>query len=232
MAAIAQNPEPSNIILPQGAEMIEDTQMMDADGREWRVFDVDDMTIALNVSTFRDHGRYFRIDAYILNLSDEHRLFNFSEASVDSDEGKIKLYSFEKYMRRVKNRNFWSGFGGTMAMFTGAVVLDAALGTALSSDNDWTLGDDLAYSLGSSLAYQAASVSSMILADKLDQEVVTIHNNNLGYFSDYNIAPNVAIEGHAFARYSPKHDRIVINLPIGNRVYSFEWKLQNIGKLL
>jgi hypothetical protein len=37
------------------------------------------------------------------------------------------------------------------------------------------------------------------------------------------IKPNYSIEGHAYARFDGHSGKLRMNLPIGGRVYSFEW---------
>ena len=90
-------------------------------------------------------------------------------------------------------------------------------------DDRDSFGEDLLRDIGSAAIEEAGYIATMMIADSEAENMARIERNSIGYLSDYTIAPNNAIEGHAYAKYKPGADSIEITLPIGNRKYVFNW---------
>ena len=206
--------------------------VMDPEGKQWRMYHVDNLVLGVNVRKYKDFGRWFRIDYYILNESNENKFFDFTNSSVKSSNGRTRLFTHDEFIRKAKRRRFWASFGANVAIMTTGVILDEIL------NGEYYDGRADHYSLGRDLAHDASSIiiSEMSFAGMaaasayFSGDMSKVYSNNLGYVRDYTIKPGTAIEGHAYARYTDTGS-LMVNIPVGGRVYSMNWDSASIGSL-
>ena len=194
---------------------------MDRDGNAWKVFAVDGMDVLMNVRYLQHYGKYYRIDLYIQNNTDVPVRFDFRNTTVASRLGPVKLFPQNRYLNRISGRKTAKTIG--LGICTLCATLFLATIVRGDPDDRDSFGEDLLRDIGSAAIEEAGYIATMMIADSEAEDMARIERNSIGYLSDYTIAPNNAIEGHAYAKYKPGADSIEITLPIGNRKYVFNW---------
>ena len=194
---------------------------MDRDGNAWKVFAVDGMDVLMNVRYLQHYGKYYRIDLYVQNSTDVPVRFDFRNTTVASRLGPVKLFPQNRYLNRISGRKTAKTIG--LGICTLCATLFLATIVRGDPDDRDSFGEDLLRDIGSAAIEEAGYIATMMIADSEAEDMARIERNSIGYLSDYTIAPNNAIEGHAYAKYKPGADSIEITLPIGNRKYVFNW---------
>jgi len=213
-----------NILGEKGSDGIRRSKnIMDKDGHVWRTYAVDDMVVGLNVDFFRNNGRFWKVDVYVLNKSGDRRYLDFDKCSVTSPDGRARLFSDEQFFRRQRRRRFWKNFGIQSAIFTTSVV-----GSALLYDEPAeTFGEHVFNGVAQAMLIETAFISSEVVSAWYAYDYAQVVNKNLGYLSSYAISDNEALQGIAYSRWSPS-DIISINLSIDGKIYSFEWTVKGL----
>lgn len=194
---------------------------MDRDGNTWKVFAIDGLDVLMNVRYLRHYGQYYRIDLYVQNNTDSPVKFDFRNTTVASRLGPVKLFSKNKYLNRIEARKTAKTIGIGICTLCATLVV-ATIVRGDPDDND-SFGEYLVKDIGATAIEEAGYIATMMLADKEADDMVRIQRNCIGYLTDYTIAPDHAIEGHAYAKLKNGADSIEITLPIGNRKYVFNW---------
>lgn len=194
---------------------------MDRDGNAWKVFTVDGLDVLMNVRYLQHYGKYYRIDLYVQNNTDVPVRFDFRNTTVASRLGPVKLFPQNRYLNRISGRKTAKTIG--LGICTLCATLFLATIVRGDPDDRDSFGEDLLRDIGSAAIEEAGYIATMMIADSEAEDMARIERNSIGYLSDYTIAPNNAIEGHAYAKYKPGADSIEITLPIGNRKYVFNW---------
>lgn len=194
---------------------------MDRDGNAWKVFAVDGMDVLMNVRYLQHYGKYYRIDLYIQNNTDVPVRFDFRNTTVASRLGPVKLFPRNRYLNRISGRKTAKTIG--LGICTLCATLFLATIVRGDPDDRDSFGEDLLRDIGSAAIEEAGYIATMMIADSEAEDMARIERNSIGYLSDYTIAPNNAIEGHAYAKYKPGADSIEITLPIGDKKYVFNW---------
>ena len=181
----------------------------------------------------KDHGKYYLIDIYIQNNFQKPLFFDFNAASVTAN-GRINYFwTYDKYRRRVQRQNGWAAFGAGVATLFTAWILDAILnGNYFNGDTDnYSLGLDLLHGISSVFIQDIAYIGAMAIADGFERDYERCLQKSIGFLTPYNIPSNTALRGHTLAKFIPGADRIEINLPIGNKVYSFQWAASELEEI-
>lgn len=215
----------TDIIIPLG-----DSLSQDNNGNKWKTFHKDSLYIFLNTRYMQDHGRYYLIDLYVQNNSSKPLFFDFNSATVTAN-GKVNpFWSYDRYMSRIKRQNSWAAFGSAMAvMFTGW-IMDAILNGSYYSGyaDGYSIGLDILHNASSIFIQNIAYIGAIAIAEEFDKDYLRCVQANIGYLRPYNIPANSAVRGHALAKYIPSSDKVAINVPVGGKVYSFEWKTTDL----
>ncbi len=194
---------------------------MDRDGNAWKVFAVDGLDVLMNVRYLQHYGKYYRIDLYVQNNTDAPVRFDFRNTTVASRLGPVKLFTQNRYLNRIDGLKTAKTIG--LGICTLCATLFLATIVRGDPDDRDSFGEDLLRDIGSAAIEEAGYIATMMIADSEAEDMARIKRNSIGYLSDYTIAPDNAIEGHAYAKYKPGADSIEITLPIGNRKYVFNW---------
>jgi len=202
---------------------------MDRDGNAWKVFAVDGLEVLMNVRYLQHYGKYYRIDLYVQNNTDAPVKFDFRNTTVASRLGPVKLFTQNRYLNRIGGRKAAKTIGLGICTLCATLFL-AAIVRGDPDDID-SYGEDLLRDIGSAAIEEAGYIATMMIADSEAEDMAKIKRNCIGYLSDYTIAPNNAIEGHAYAKYKPGADSIEITLPIGDRKYAFNWDTTSLVDL-
>ena len=210
-----------------------DNLFFDKAGNKWKTFHQDSLYIFLNTRYMKDHGKYYLIDIYIQNNFQKPLFFDFNAASVTAN-GRINYFwTYDKYRRRVQRQNGWAAFGAGVATLFTAWILDAILnGNYFNGDTDnYSLGLDLLHGISSVFIQDIAYIGAMAIADGFERDYERCLQKSIGFLTPYNIPSNTALRGHTLAKFIPGADRIEINLPIGNKVYSFQWDASELEEI-
>ena len=206
--------------------------VMDGNGDKWRMYRVDGLILGVNVRKYKDFGRWFRVDYYILNEGNSPKRFDFSSASVISPDGRAKLFTHDEFIRKSRRRRFWSSFGTNVAILTTGVILDEVVNGEYFGGraDEYSFGRDIAHEASSFFISELSFAGMAAASAYFSGDMSRVYSENLGYVRDYTIKPDTAIEGHAYARYSPS-GVITVNVPVGGRVYSMDWDTSKIESL-
>lgn len=202
---------------------------LDQDGNAWKVFAVDGMDVLMNVRYLKHYGKYYRIDLYVQNNTDSPVKFDFGGTSVASRMGPVKLFSKNKYLNRISARKTAKTIGLGICTMCATLIL-ATIVRGDPDDND-SFGEYLLKDIGATAIEEAGYIATMMMADNEANDMARIERNNIGYLTNYTIAPNHAIEGHAYAKYKEGADSIEITLPIGGRKYVFNWDTTSLVEI-
>ncbi len=206
--------------------------LQDSDGNIWRTYAVDGLNFSLRTTYKRYYGRYYLLEVHILNNTPHSVYLNFKKASIASPRGRIKLFSHEKFLRRMKSRHGWANFGLQFATIATAVVLDEVVNGAYyrGERGEWSLGRDIAHDISSILIRQGAAVGSILISAHYSQKMQKVISLNMGYLRNYSIKPNNAIYGFAYAKFNSEAKTLLVNLPIDEKVYQFPVDVSTIRK--
>ena len=194
---------------------------MDQNGNVWKVFAADGLDVLMNVRYLKHYGRYYRLDLYIQNNSDEPVKFDFRNTSAVSRMGSVKVFQHRRYLNRINAMKTAKTIGiGIGTLFV--TLITAAIVRGDPDDRD-SLAEDLLRDLGGTAIEEAGFIAAMAIADNESEDMARIERSCIGYLGDYTIQPGHAIEGHAYAKYKKGADSIEITLPIGDKKYVFSW---------
>ena len=206
---------------------------MDESGNLWKTYSVDDLIFGINIRLYQNHGKYYRVDYYIVNNSAEGKYFNFDAQSFRTLEGKeLRLFDHDRFIRRSRRRHTWSAIGKEAALLTATVVVDEAVNGDYYSGRGrhrYNLGNDILHDVSSTIIRSAGYAGAAAVGAGTIADMAKVRCDNIGYLSSYNLAPNTAIQGHEYVKYSPT-DKLILYIPLGERTYSFEWTVANMER--
>lgn len=194
---------------------------LDRDGNAWKVFAVDGLDVLMNVRYLRHYGKYYRIDLYIQNNTDRPVRYDFKNTTASSRLGDVKIFTRNRYLNRIGGQKAAKTIGLGICTLCTTVLLSAIVRGDPNDRDSFT--EDLLRDIGGVAIEEAGYIATMAIADNEAEDMNRIERNCIGYLTDYTIAPDHAIEGHAYAKYKPGASSIEITLPIGERKYIFKW---------
>lgn len=203
---------------------------MDSNGYKWKTFYLDGLYIFLNLRYLKNYGRYYALDLYIQNSSDRPQFFDFKNASIVSEKGRRPFFSYDKYLRRVRCRKGWSSFGWGVLTLGIAFILDEIINGDYYDGRAgyYSPGLDFLHETSSFLIHETAFFTMAVMVDSFERDYLGCVQKNMGYLSSYNIPKSSAIRGHALAKYWAEADKVKINIPVGGKVYVFEWEASDL----
>lgn len=205
-------------VAEDGSEM-----MMDKNGNVWKIFTQDGLDVLMNVRYQKNFGKYYRVDLYLQNNTSETVRFDFDNVQISTFDGPVKLFSQDKYLSREHSRKVWRNIGiGTATFFTG-LFLEAIMNGG-SSDS---VGSDIA----EIVLDEGLFVFSDLYMMKQDENMQEIVRKSIGYLRNYDIEPNNAIEGHAYAKYNPKAKSLNFSIPVNGQEYILSWDASSLEKV-
>lgn len=201
------------------------------DGQTIRAYAINGLYVSIDVSYQHYFGKYYVLQLYIQNNSPEDAFFSFDNTSIDSPQGKIKLFSKNDFHRRMNSRQGWAQFGISAASVATAITLEAITDEAFYRQDrrhHRTFGRDLAHDMSAFLIRQSAVVGSILVSGMFNEANARVLNKNIGYLTNYQIKPNTSITGYAYAKFSPTAKTILVNLPVNGKVYQFPVDVSNL----
>jgi len=144
---------------------VNDRKVEYQDGVAFQYYVNNGLTVALTNTTVKDFGKWHRIDIIIQNNTSEPIEFdpaNITASSTDSKDktSNLEVYSYEKYMKKVKRAQTWSAIA--MGVEEGLATMDAGYSTSNTSTNttyNGTLNSSGTASAYGSGGYAAGSYS-------------------------------------------------------------------------
>lgn len=199
--------------------------VVDKNGKAWKTYAINGLYVSIDLKYRKFYGRYYVLELFIQNNSQESAFFNFSQSTINTNRGDEKFFTEKEFYRRVRNRQGWANFGIQAAGVATAITLDVALNSNVHYSHNphhrhhWER--DLVYDMSSFLIHQSAIVGSILVSGFYADQREKILNTDIGYLRNYSIEPKSSITGYAYAKYSPNAKSVLVNLFINGKVYQF-----------
>lgn len=198
------------------------------DGRLWAYRRIGDFVVGMtNYVEKSDYGKNYQILIFIKNLSETSALFDPSlvTSTLTDKQGKtdgMKVFTYEKYMKKVKNQQAW-----TMALTGFSAGLNAGMAGYQTTHSTTYAAGRMPYTqvhttynyAAASAANMAASTQMMTLSKLMSDDKKTISQ---GYLKLTTVHPDEGIIGYMNIKHR-KGVRLTVNIPIEGQVFSFDW---------
>ena len=200
------------------------------DGRLWAYRQIGDFVVGMTNYVDKDgYGKNFQIQIFIKNLSASS--VNFDPELVTStlydnygDTMEMKVYSYERYMKKVKNQQAWA-----MALTGFATGMNAGMaGYQTTYTTSYSPGRIPYTQVSTTYNYAAASAANMAASTQMmtlgmmmsdDKKIIS-----QGYLNKTTIHPDEGIVGYMNIKHR-KGQRMIVNIPVEDKVFSFEWDI-------
>ena len=201
------------------------------DGRLWAYRQIDDIVVGMtNYQEKDDYGKYYQIAIFIKNLGDNSITFNPENVASllytnQGDSLDMQVYTYEEYMKKVKNSQAWS-----MALLGFSAGLNAGMAGYQTTYTTSYMPNGMAYTqahttynyAAASAANMAATTQMMTLSKMMADDKKTISK---GYLKINTIHPDEGIIGYMNIKRK-KGSRMTVNIPVEGKVFSFDWNLR------
>lgn len=202
------------------------------DGRLWAYRQIGDYVVGMsNYKEKDDYGKYYQIAIFIKNLGKLPVTFDPAEvtSTLNNKRGdtlELKVYSYEKYMKKVKRAQAW-----TLALTGFASGLNAGMAGNQTTYTTSYTPSGMAYTqvhttynyAAASAANMAASMQMMSLSKMMNDDRKT---KSQGYLKKTTIHSDEGIIGYMNIKQE-RGQKMTVNIPVGEYVFSFDW---DIGK--
>ena len=214
------------------------------DGRLWAYRQIDDIVVGMtNYEEKDDYGKYYQIAIFIKNLGNCSITFNpenvaSSLYTKQGDSLDMQVYTYEEYMKKVKNAQAWSmallgfsaglnaGMAGYQTTYTTSympnVGFDKVIGEDWWQKYTYTQAHTTYNYAAASAANMAATTQMMTLSKMMADDKKTISK---GYLKINTIHPDEGIIGYMNIKRK-KGSRMTVNIPVEGKVFSFDWDLR------
>lgn len=200
------------------------------DGRLWAYRQIDDYVVGMtNYERKDDYGKNYQILIFIKNLGETSALFDPSLVTstlVDKQgESKdMKVYTYERYMKKVKNQQAWAmalaGFAA--GLNAGSAGYQTTYTTTYGAGRMPYTQVHTTYNYASaSAANMAATTQIMALSKMMSDDKKTISQ---GYLKLTTIHPEEGIIGYMNIKYR-KGVCMTVNIPIEGQIFTFDWDI-------
>lgn len=200
------------------------------DGRLWAYRQFGDFVVGMtNYKEKDDYGRYYQIAIFIKNLGETPVTFEPDRItstlySKNSDTIPLIVYSYDKYMKKVKNAQAWS-----MALLGVSAGLNAGMAGRQTTYTTTYGASGMPYTqVHTTYNYAAASAANMAATTQMMtlSKLMTDERNtrSQGYLKITTIHPNEGIIGYMNIKRK-KGQSMTVNIPVGGQIYSFDWDL-------
>ena len=204
-------------------------------GRLWAYRQIGDYVVGItNYKEKDDYGKYYQIAIFVKNLDDKSVTFNPVEITAclykeSGDSLSLLVYSYEKYMKKVKKAQTWS-----MALYGFASGLNAGMaGYQTTYTTTYGVGGfpytqvSTTYNHAAASAANIAANTQMMTLDKMMSDDRYVKSQ--GYLRITTIHPNEGIVGHM--NIKRKKGKIMrVKIPVGGQVFSFDWDVSKNKK--
>lgn len=206
------------------------------EGRLWAYRQIGDFVVGMtNYVDKDDYGKNYQVLIFIKNLGETSALFDPSlvTSTLVDKHGvteEMKVYTYERYMKKVKSQQAWAmaltGFAA--GMNAGTAGYQTTYTTTYGAGRmPYTQVHTTYNYAAASAANMAATTQMMTLSKMMSDDKKTISQ---GYLKLTTVHPDEGIIGYMNIKYE-KGARMTVNIPIEGQVFSFDWNIaKKIGK--
>jgi len=205
------------------------------DGRLWAYKQIGDFVVGMtNYVEKDDYGKNYQILIFIKNLSETSALFDPSlvTSTLTDKYGEMeemKVYTYERYMKKVKNQQAWA-----MALTGFAAGMNAGMAGYQTTYTTTYGAGRMPYTqvhttynyAAASAANMAATTQMMTLSKMMSDDKKTISQ---GYLKLTTVHPDEGIIGYMNIKHR-KGVRMTVNIPVEGQVFSFDWDVSKKKK--
>lgn len=205
------------------------------DGRLWAYKQYGDYVVGMTTYLDKDgYGKNYQILIFIKNLGETSVLFDpLLVTSMLTDKygerEEMKVYTYERYMKKVKNQQAWSMAlaGFSAGMNAGMAGYQTTYTTTYGAAGMPYTQAHTTYNYAAASAANMAATTQMIsLSKMMSDDKKTISQ---GYLKMTTIHPDEGILGYMNIKYK-KGKKMTVRIPVGNYVYSFDWDVSKKKK--
>lgn len=198
------------------------------DGRLWAYRQIGDFVVGMtNYEEKDDYGKYYQIAIFIKNLGDTPVTFEPEQITStlsckNNDTIPLIVYSYDKYMKKVKTSQAWSMalLGFSAGMNAGMAGYQTTYTTTYGANHMPYTQVHTTYNYAAASAANMAATTQMMTLSKLMAD--DRNTKSQGYLKMTTIHPNEGIIGYMNIKHK-KGQLMMVNIPVGGRVYSFDW---------
>ena len=205
------------------------------DGRLWAYRQIGDFIVGMtNYIENDNYGKKYQILIFIKNLSNTSTLFDPSLVTSTltdkyGETKEMKVYTYERYMKKVKNIQTWSmaltsfsaGLNAGMAGYQTTYTTTYGTNTMPYTQVHTTYNYAAASAANIAATTQIMTLSRMMLDDK---KIIS-----QGYLKQTTIHPNEGIIGYMNIKHR-KGVHMTVNIPIEGQLFSFDWDVSKKKK--
>lgn len=200
------------------------------DGRIWAYRKIGDFVVGMTNYREKDnYGKYYQIGIFVKNLGDMSVTFDpdaVTSVLYDKrgDTHELEVYTFERYMKKVKTAQAWS-----MAIMGLAAGMNAGMAGYQRTYTTSYTSSGMAYTqVHNTYNYAAASAANMATTMQMITLGKMMENDrnmkSQGYLRITTIHPDEGIVGYMNIKQK-KGQTVIVNIPVNGQIYSFEWDL-------
>ena len=191
------------------------------DGRIWAYRQIGDFVVGMtNYEEKDDYGKYYQVAIFIKNLGEESVTFDPDRVTSSlytkrGDKLALQVYTYDEYMKKVKNAQAWS-----MALLGFSAGLNAGMA---GYQTTYTTTYNYA---AASAANMAATTQMMTLSKLMADERNT---KSQGYLKITTVHPGEGIIGYMNIKRK-RGLTMKVNIPVDEKVFSFDWDVMKRKK--
>lgn len=198
------------------------------DGRLWAYRQIGDFVVGMtNYVEKDDYGKNYQILIFIKNLGETSALFDPSLVTSTlldkhGESEEMKVYTYERYMKKVKTKQAWAMAltGFAVGMNAGAAGYQTTYTTTYGTGGmPYTQVHTTYNYAAASAANMAATTQMMTLSKLMSDDKKTISQ---GYLKLTTVHPDEGIIGYMNIKHR-KGVQMTVNIPIEGHVFSFDW---------
>lgn len=201
-------------------------------GQQWAYKTIRNLTVGMTVKYVKDeYGKYYQIHIYVENDNKWTFVLNPDriEAVLETEKDKnvpLLVYSYDRYMKKVKRRQDWEmvGVGFAIGMNAGFAGYKTAHVSGWSPSTGHFNG---AVTYHDASASTAAIIQGAMFLDDLDENNEYKRNTlSLNYLQKTSIHPGEHLFGHVKVKRK-KGNILHVSVPFAGSDYNYDWKITN-----
>jgi hypothetical protein len=191
------------------------------DGRIWAYRQIGDFVVGMtNYEEKDDYGKYYQVAIFIKNLGEESVTFDPDRVTSSlytkrGDKLALQVYTYDEYMKKVKNAQAWS-----MALLGVSAGLNAGMA---GYQTTYTT----TYNYAAASAANMAATTQMMTLSKLMAD--DRNTKSQGYLKITTVHPGEGIIGYMNIKRK-RGLTMKVNIPVDEKVFSFDWDVMKRKK--
>ena len=207
------------------------------DGKLWVYRQIRDFVVGVaNYEEKDDYGKYYQIIIFIKNLGESPITFDPDKVTSSlctkrGDTLKLQVYTYDEYMKKVKNAQALS-----MAIFGFAAGINAGMaGHQTAYTSTYGAGGmpytqaHTTYNYAAASAANIAATTQMMILSKLMAD--DRNTKSQGYLKITTIHPGEGIIGYMNIKRK-RGTSMTVNISINEQAFSFDWEMKTIPVIL